>query len=233
MIASAFPDARVGVGRTHTSWGRRLATLLVSSAALAACIIDSGDPCGPNQVVTGEHNELCVCAPGAVLVEARCVPCGEHEVPGAAGCVCDTGYQRAAPTDPCTAATSSMGFACDAGSAPCADPAYPRCEAVHGTAGYCTKEGCTTDAECGGGYTCSSAQSPSFCEKLAPTGEGEACAAAADCAGKEASLCDTFMTQTCLVQNCTTTPDSCSKGRLCCPIPGFVNLCVLEGECVQ
>jgi hypothetical protein len=54
------------------------------------------------------------------------------------------------------------------------------------------------------------------------------------CEGKEASFCDSFVSGTCLVPNCTLAPDNCFVGKECCDLSSFglpITLCVAAGAC--
>jgi hypothetical protein len=66
-----------------------------------------------------------------------------------------------------------------------------------------------------------------------PTGEDLPCTSAADCAGLQASFCDLFVSHTCLVSDCSVTPDSCSAGKECCDLSAFglPTLCIAAGAC--
>lgn len=72
-------------------------------------------------------------------------------------------------------------------------------------------------------------------DAVLPTGQDEHCEAQEDCAGYEASFCDTLVSFTCLVPNCTVSPDSCSEGKDCCDISalglGVSTLCIAQGLC--
>jgi hypothetical protein len=93
---------------------------------------------------------------------------------------------------------------------------------------------------CADGFVRESASAP--CTMLAagvtpPTGLDKPCTSNADCAGLEASFCDTFVSHTCLVQGCTTSPDNCFTGKECCDfttmVPEWGTLCIAAGACQQ
>jgi hypothetical protein len=71
----------------------------------------------------------------------------------------------------------------------------------------------------------------------APTGVGTPCASDADCAAFDADYCELAVSRTCLVQNCTVSPNSCFQGFTCCSfagVPGFEsipNICLVAGLC--
>lgn len=198
----------------------------------AACTYDSNDRCDDGQVMYGD-NLRCVCAPNSVLVENACVPCGDNEVAGPTGCVCAPGFNKPAGAAACLASSEALGLACDTAGAPCTDPTYSHCETAGGTSGYCTKQSCTGPADCEGGYACDTSVSPSVCRRP-PVGAGASCATDADCAGTEATYCDAFMSQTCMVQGCTVDPNNCFAGTECCDLSAYgvpQPLCIPEGGC--
>ena len=170
---------------------------------------DSKSPC----VQCGEHrisgpNSTCVCEDGYGAPDATsaCVECGDHEVTGASGaCDCESGYERPAAGEPC----------------------------VEGTTPPVTGEACTSDAVCSEGSRCDLRASEPYC-RVEPIGLNQPCASDADCAGNEASYCDIFVTMSCLVQNCTLSPDDCYPGTECCDLSTFgipQPLCLAEGAC--
>lgn len=248
---------------TWHGWARVFLVLGVSLASVAACVYDADQRCGPGQVLEKEGSESCVCAKGYAATTTGCVLCAANEEVGATGCVCKAGYGRASAAAPCAAcgenevvgatgacgcapgftkssagavcvaAAAAQGVACDTASKPCADATYSYCHAVAGTAGYCTTQGCTSDTACTGGYVCDLAGAPAYCRRP-PVGAGVTCTTDADCAGTEATYCDTFVTMTCLVQGCTLTPDNCFAGTECCDLSAYgiaQPLCVAAGGC--
>ena len=192
------------------------------------CVLDPDDRCGPNQVAW-EGDERCVCAPGSAYTPDGCVPCGEHEVVTPTGCSCDTGFSRGGD-GVCAEVVGGIGTACTT-DAECANPAYPHCQTSPG-GNYCTSLNC--EAGCDADFSCNLAASPSYCLRP-PTGNGNACTSDADCAGKDANYCELFVSHTCLVNNCTASPDSCFTGSECCEFPGtpIPSLCLAEGLCMQ
>lgn len=240
-------------------WGRVFLVTTVSLISVAACVYDPDQRCGPGQVLETDGSESCVCAKGhastptgCVLCQANeeagpagcvckvgfgranptaaCAPCGESEIVGATGaCECAPGFAKAAANAPCAAAPAGQGTSCDAASAPCTDATHNYCHVTPGTTGYCTTQACTSDAECTGGYLCDLKATPSYCRRP-PIGFGKSCTSDADCAGTEATYCDLFVTQSCLVSGCSLTPDNCFSGTECCDLSAFgiaQPLCVL------
>lgn len=66
-----------------------------------------------------------------------------------------------------------------------------------------------------------------------PSGQGEPCETAQDCADKEASYCETLQAHVCLVPDCEVGGQGCSEGFSCCDLTTFElpTLCVREGSC--
>jgi hypothetical protein len=70
-----------------------------------------------------------------------------------------------------------------------------------------------------------------------PTGVGTPCTSDADCATFDADYCELAVSKTCLVKNCTRSPNSCATGRDCCDFShtaGFESLptlCLAQGLC--
>jgi hypothetical protein len=195
-----------------------------------ACVYDADDRCEPGQVLFADTR--CICPEGLVLSEQGCVSCGENEAAGASGCVCADGYGRSNANLPCTPRDSGQGDACD-DATPCTTNPYTFCQITSGSAGYCTDTGCSSSSECSGGYACDATGSPSFCRRP-PLGAGKACTSDADCEDSEATYCDSFASQSCLVQGCTLAPDNCFEGTECCDLSAFgvpQPLCVAVDEC--
>jgi hypothetical protein len=209
---------------------RLLLTALLACAA--GCVYDSNHRCDENETLSADGRQ-CICVPGSAMTAHGCILCGANEVPANGTCDCAIGYMRPTPGAACQAIPSALGMACDTQSAPCADPLYSTCHVAGGTAGYCTKIGCTTPADCTGGYACDTGSSPAFC-KRPPLGAGQACQSAADCAGTEATYCDPMVTHQCHVEGCTVAPDNCFEGTQCCDLTkfGIPNpFCVQAGTC--
>ena len=182
-------------------------------------------------MIFGE-NERCVCVENAVFTPAGCVLCGANEVPGATACECAPGFVRGAG-GACETAPAGMGMACSA-SMPCTDATYNHCATSASGEGYCTTSGCT-GGDCTGGYACDLGASPSYC-KRPPKGLSMSCTSNADCAGTEATYCDTFQSHSCLVEGCTVSPDSCFEGWDCCDLTAFgvpMPICIPQGACQQ
>ena len=66
-----------------------------------------------------------------------------------------------------------------------------------------------------------------------PSGVGKACMAAADCAGLDASYCEAGFSHSCVVADCTVSPNSCFTGTECCDFTSFglPRLCIPAGMC--
>ncbi len=210
---------------------RRKAPWIALFVVAAGCVLDPDDRCGPNQVIWGD-DQRCVCAAGTAYTPEGCVPCAENEVSSPAGCVCAPDYARPAPGAVCERVPDGVGTPCT-GDASCLNPAYPHCQVSPLGDGYCTIAGCVTNADCDAGYACTLA-TPSYCRRP-PVGAGKPCSAPADCAGTEALFCDLIVTQGCLEQDCTKTPDSCFTGTECCDLARYnlPKLCVAQGQCME
>lgn len=151
------------------------------------------------------------------------------------GCQCKAGYVKPAAGDVCEPAPMGLGAECDvtAPTSCSSDPEFTHCEAGADSKGYCTKTDCSSAADCSGGYACDMAVTPSVCRRP-PKGLSMSCASDADCAGTEATYCDTFVTHSCLVQGCNLTADDCFIGFECCDLSSFgiaQPLCVAAGAC--
>mgnify|MGYP000467282402 CR=1 FL=1 len=208
----------------------RFSFIAVCLAAFASCVYDPNARCGENQQFV---EDACVCVNNAALTSLGCVSCGENEMSTGSACSCVAGYERVSAGAACTALTSKLGVACDTGNAPCTDPKYSVCHVVSGTAGYCTEQGCSDANPCSGSYACDTNATPTFCRRP-PVGVGKTCSSDADCATTEATFCEVFQTHQCLVQSCTSTPNSCFPGQECCTIaPLKKSLCLPPGGCAQ
>jgi hypothetical protein len=197
------------------------------------CVYDSSNRCGPHQVIYGDP-AVCVCDTKSVQTATGCTPCGEHEVPSPTGCVCEPGYGKPTPSEACVEVPMGLGAPCSTASA-CADPTYNYCAVGADGSGYCTTGGCTAPEDCTGGYACNMSGTQSYCERP-PVGAGVSCMSDADCAGTEATYCDTFVQHACLVQGCTVMPNNCFAGTECCDLSSFgipQPICIPAGACMQ
>jgi hypothetical protein len=184
--------------------------------------------CGENEVggATG-----CACAPGFGRgSDGVCAMCGENEVGGASGCTCATGFARDAD-GACAPVLAGQGAPCST-SMPCTDATFNYCATSANAQGYCTTAGCTGNADCTTGYACEPGATP-YC-KRSPVGAGMSCTSSADCAGTEATFCDTIVEHACLVEGCSVSPNNCFGGRLCCDLTKFgipMPICIAAGAC--
>jgi hypothetical protein len=198
---------------------------------LCRCVYDPDDRCDPGQVFNGS---ACVCPAGAVMQGGGlCVACGANEAPSGNSCECATGFSRPSADAACAPNPANVGTACDTTSTPCTDPVYGYCQVVAGTSGYCTIAGCASSQECTAGYQCDTSGSPSYCRRP-PSGLDAPCTSSTDCAGFDATFCDTYSSRQCYVQGCTMSPDNCFPGYACCDLSslGFAStLCLPEGSC--
>jgi hypothetical protein len=225
----------VGLAR---SWGpgtrtaRGLILLQCATFGAAGCLYEADDRCGPNQSVS-EDDVRCVCAEGSAWTARGCVACGENEQASANGCECVMGYLRPTADAACETAPSGLGQDCDSVSTACTDSVYGHCRIESGTAGYCTRLGCTGSEQCEGGYACDTGTTPPFCRRP-PVGMGLPCETEADCAGTEATWCDSVMSLKCVVQGCSVAAQDCFGDLQCCDLSQFgvpAPLCLPPGGC--
>jgi hypothetical protein len=205
-----------------------MASLGLVLQLVSGCLYDGDAPCGPGQLAYGD-NARCVCPARSAYTPTGCVACGEHEVPTpSSGCTCEPSFIRNETTHACEPMPVGLGAACDP-AAPICNAPYDHCEPA-GASGYCTKTGCKSSDDCENNYGCSAA---GVCQRP-PTGLSKACTSDADCAGTEATYCDTFVTHSCLVQGCTLAPDNCFAGFECCDLSSYgiaQPLCIAAGAC--
>jgi hypothetical protein len=191
------------------------------------CAYDAEQRCGKNQVLDGRGR--CGCTPDTVLVGQECLPCPAGEEVSAGKCSCVAGTQRN-PEGLCV--PSQAGESCNPQASTCSE-SFPYCHAKSAEAGYCTSTGCTSPAQCPEGYACRLEASPAYCERP-PVGLGRSCQGTEDCAGTEATFCDTYLSFQCIVQGCSISDDDCFSGWDCCDFTTLGlndTLCVPEGQC--
>jgi hypothetical protein len=209
---------------------RRLWPVAVAAVALG-CIYDESNRCGPHMVVSDV--DACVCAEGYVLNGTECVSCPEHERFRGGGCVCDDGYFRPASDASCTPLPpSGLGAPCSS-AAPCLDAKFSYCAQASNLDQYCTSQSCQTDADCPDSYGCTKGADATFCQRT-PLGLTAPCKLDADCAGFEATLCDTVFSNSCIVQGCSLSQNDCFSGWDCCDASAFgptEPVCVPKGQC--
>ena len=213
---------------------RRWVLFLCLAAMPAGCLVDGDHPCGTHQVLNDA--DLCVCTEGTVLSKKTgdCGPCPEYEVALGGACACEAGRIRDTASGTCL--VSPQGLPCHPTNLPCQDPVFSLCAVdPAGVEGYCTSAGCASSVDCTNEYACVQSNGGSFC-KRPPTGQGMACAQPADCAGLQASYCDTF-NRVCRVSGCQLAQrGSCHEGWVCCdmtawPFPGVPEtMCVMSSE---
>ncbi len=210
----------------------------LAAGAVVSCVYDGDEPCGEGQMVYEDGIERCICKEGWASTEGGCAECGENEVAGLLGCACADGYGRQDPDATCEPCgdhefTAPSGICeCEAGYAR-ATPADACEETTGDPENPAGGTPCTSDEECTDGARCDlDAATPTCLPR--PVGLNESCASDADCAGFEATYCDTFVTQSCLVQGCTLSPDNCFPGTECCDLSIYgisQPLCLAEGDC--
>jgi hypothetical protein len=211
--------------------------LAFSVLGLSSCLYDSSDRCDLGQAYDANAG-LCVCTgntiPGTTIEGAEgCVPCPEHEVARNDACACEEGYQRATPAGACTKPPEALGRACES-DRDCTDPTYASCHLLADASGYCTNVGCA-QGDCIAGYVCDTLATPPYCARP-PDGAGKSCATSKDCAGTEATWCDSFETHLCYVEGCAVDGNDC-PGKECCDLAVTTNgafkktICVDPGKC--
>jgi hypothetical protein len=136
----------------------------------------------------------------------------------AGDCQCVEGYARTGAGGACEPIPAELGAECDSESAPCPSSEFPHCEVTDGTSGYCTIENCESTADCPGAYRCQIDADRSYCRRP-PLGLNETCKSDADCAGGEATFCETLQAFVCLVP--CSNDDECITGDVCCDVSAF------------
>ncbi|MEY2935697.1 MAG: hypothetical protein RL033_6446 [Pseudomonadota bacterium] len=227
-VAERRQGARRSQQRAPARRARRGIVLTALGVLLAGCVYDENDRCSPGQIPLGEG--LCVCPQGSVLAQQGCTVCGENEVSAGRECVCGEGFSRPAAGGACEEAPSGLGVSCT--GATCADPAFPLCASASDGSGYCTRQ-CTSTANCDGGYLCDTAAASAYCQRP-PLGAGRACTSDADCAGTEATFCESFMLHQCVVRDCSPAAQDCFGDNRCCDLTQFgvpAPICLPNGAC--
>ncbi len=173
---------------------------LLAVLGAVACV-DSDDRCGSQRELA--PTEVCVCKPGTVEQGGVCV--------------------EVAPAD------TGLGDAC-AESNPCTDPGFSECHTLEDGSGYCTKNDCTSNDDCGKDFHCALDETPPYCH-APPTGQGVACESDDDCKDFEATFCSVGNPAgvVCLVRDCVD-DSGCSPGYACLDlglfVPGLPKACV-------
>ncbi|MET0340549.1 MAG: hypothetical protein ABW252_06085 [Polyangiales bacterium] len=184
---------------------RRARLGVLICALLGGCLPEGDARCGPRQdLVDG----ICVCEAGTRAQGHGCVAVDAGPPPPVGG----------------------LGTACGA-EAPCAHPDFPLCQgATEASEGFCTRQGCTTASDCGYGFGCATAASPTHCRKPY-TGQKAMCKSDADCAGYDAKYCLTILS-VCIVVDCT--EHSCDPDWSCfdlsTQLAGLPKACVSNAD---
>jgi hypothetical protein len=210
-----------------------------SLLGLSSCLYDASDRCDPKQTYDPNAG-LCVCTGNTIAgTEADgspgCVACAEHEVSNNDTCSCEEGYERPTPDAPCLSVPDALGLPCNTDQE-CTDATYDTCHLQDDGSGYCTNVGCQ-QGECTGGYACDTVATPTYCARP-PDGAGKPCGSDEDCAGTEATWCETFNTHVCYVEGCALDGNDC-PGKECCDLAirsgGLVTktICVDFGTCQE
>lgn len=216
-------------GAVERGLQRGVCLAMVVQSAGSGCIV--GDKhCSANQVELTGDQVGCVCVEGAVPDPSGhgCVKCGEHEQVVAEKCECEAGYARSAAGMSCEEVTGGVLGAVCGPDTPCADP-YPYCATAHGKS-FCTTQGCNSQGDCPTGWICDTPGPSGFCRQ--PMGLGKSCAASGDCAGSEATFCESFVTKTCIVEKCASDPGMCPSGNVCCDMVALIGTSVCTPSAV-
>jgi hypothetical protein len=214
----------------HEVGVKRLSALVclggLAGLIATACVYDPDDRCGPHQEPI--DNDRCVCEAGYVPGDGGCVPCVENEMERNGECVCVDGYARPADGAVCEEIPAALGGECTAAGDEC-DSDYPLCHSSDDGAGYCTNA-CSTSDECDGGYRCQEMGDEGYCRRP-PVGYGDKCSSDDDCAGGDATYCEVFQENICLVPCSAGNTDVCFVGEVCCNFVLFEPICVPADAC--
>ncbi len=212
----------------------RMLVAFSSLLGLSSCLYDAGDRCDPGQTYNAAAG-LCVCTGNTIAgtkPDGRqgCVACAEHEVASDDACVCEAGFQRPSAGAACT---DAQGLPC-ASDTDCTDATFNSCHLQDDASGYCTNLYCAA-GECANSFVCDTVAMPTYCARP-PVGAGKSCTSQTDCAGTEATWCDTLESHVCYVEGCTLGGNDC-PGKECCDLAvasgGLVKktICVDPGTC--
>jgi hypothetical protein len=146
--------------------------VLALCASASACVYDSDEVCDHDRDLKSGQ---CVCKKGTVDKDGRCV---KSEAKPAAMPANDAGGSDGGP--------AGIGASCSHDD-PCQGELGFCLIAQDQDEGYCTKQGCSADADCGDAFYCSN-ESPRNCRRF-PTGQGDPCTTQDDCKGYDASYC--------------------------------------------
>ncbi len=167
------------------------------------CLVDSDNLCDEGQTLTSLGG--CACPEGSVLSDDK-HGCTEV-VPPPAG----------------------LGVLCSE-TTPCVDDIFDFCASAP-AGDYCTSDECITRDDCEAGYACNLIGEVAFCQRP-PIGQGKSCTTHEDCVDGEAVYCESYLTDQCLVRECS--PGSCFDDWDCCDLNPFgveETLCVPKDEC--
>lgn len=192
----------------------QLGAAVWAALVIGGCVFDADDRCGPNQRYDAEGDN-CVCDAGMVIAADGhgCVACGDNEVESAGECVCADGYSPGAGGE-CVETPEGLGAPCDPEAEVGCAGDYDFCASASDGSGYCTRQGCSADVDCDGGYACEQ-DTPRYCSRP-PSGQGQSCASDDDCADFDASFCENLVTMMCAVEGCKDLGGACHGGFTCC-----------------
>ena len=183
------------------------------------CVYDANELCGPHMKYDTSL-DVCLCDDSSIADGLRCTLCPADEVAVAGACGCAPGSTKNS-AGVCDRVVG-LGDPCQSAS-DCTNPGYAYC--APGVTGSSCTSACASDSDCGDSYTCATWEPQPYCREF--VGLGMSCTSAADCAGTDATFCDTYQSHTCIVAGCTVGDGACPRGTLCCDFSqyGFGTLC--------
>lgn len=219
---TVVPAELVGTMTTFERPGR----YVLLAAALGGCLYDASERCGP-AMTFDPVLAACVCDSDAVTTGLGCVPCAPDEIVVNGACSCPAGATK--NDDNVCEHVAGLGDPCVDGTS-CTSDVYAVCApATAGTAASTCTSACTSNADCGGAYTCATWEPVPYCRPYA--GLGKSCGSSADCAGTDAPYCETYQIHSCIVAGCSLETDNCPRDSTCCDfsVYGLGTLCA--GAC--
>jgi len=190
------------------------------------CVYNSNERCGPAMRLDATL-DVCVCDDNAVITGLGCTPCAADEIVVAGACACPSGSAKNA-VNTCEI-VRGLGDAC-ATSSECTNATYGYCApaTAGSTANTCTST-CITDVDCGATYTCATWEARPYCRAF--SGLAKSCSSQADCAGTDATFCESTQTHRCMVAGCSLTTDDCPRDTTCCDFSSYGLGTLCAGAC--
>ena len=199
--------------------------VLLLGGVAGGCVYDADDRCGPAMKYDAIAN-VCTCADNAVADGLGCRSCAPDEVTSNGACTCASGEAKNAGG--ICERVAGFGDACTTAS-DCSNAKYSLCApaTAGSSAGTCTST-CTTDDDCAASQTCATWEAQPYCRDY--KGLGKSCSAQEDCAGTDATTCDTILSHQCIVTDCSLDSPACPRGTQCCDLSafGFGTMCAEE-----